>query len=77
MAYNFDFEEIEFCDDPSLIQNVSMLRHYVNCHGITKKLIKFMRHDADTISRIYDNCIGSINIFNVINNPSEEIEKSI
>lgn len=31
--YEDIFDEIIDCDDPELIQNVSMLRHYVNCHG--------------------------------------------
>lgn len=76
MSYNFDFDEISFCDDPSLIQNVSMMRHYINCHGINKKLIKYLGLDNKTISTVYSNCIGSTNIFDIINNTEEEIEKS-
>ena len=39
---DFDYEMIAWCDDPRDIEDVSMMRHYVNCHGITDKLQKFM-----------------------------------
>ena len=39
---DFDYEMIAWCDDPRDIEDVSMMRHYVNCHGITGKLQNFM-----------------------------------
>ena len=59
---NFDYEMIAWCDDPKDIEDVSMMRHYVNCHGITDKLQKFMNCSFEEISDIYDYVKGYENI---------------
>lgn len=59
---DFDYEMIAWCDDPRDIEDVSMMRHYVNCHGITGKLQNFMNCSFEEISDIYDYVRGYENI---------------
>lgn len=59
---DFDYEMIAWSDDPSDIEDVSMMRHYVNCHGITGKLQNFMNCSFEEISDIYDYVKGYENI---------------
>lgn len=59
---DFDYEMIAWCDDPRDIEDVSMMRHYVNCHGITGKLLNYMKCSSKEISDIYDYVRGYENI---------------
>lgn len=71
--YEDIFDEIIDCDNPELIQNVSMLRHYVNCHGKTKKLQEYLKCDKDTIKQICDFCFGNTPIKTL----QDDVQKTI
>lgn len=72
--YEDIFDEIIDCDNPELIQNVSMVRHYVNCHGKTKKLQEYLKCDKDTIKQICDFCFGNTPIKTLQNDVQKTIE---
>lgn len=69
--FDFDYEDdITFSDDPTNIECVSELRHYINCHGYTKKLKCFLGKEAwSRIGDIVEYCFGNIAIENVIQDP--------
>lgn len=69
---DFDYEMIAWCDDPKDIEDVSMMRHYVNCHGITDKLQNFMNCSFEEISDIYDYVRGYENIESMKNKSYRE-----
>lgn len=54
MGYH-EFEEFTISD----VYFVSELRHYVNCFGIDKDLLKKFKTSHQIIDEIYDNCFGS------------------
>ena len=74
--YSYDvFDDIVYDDDPSQIKTVSMFRHYVNCHGVTGKLLKhFNQKNEQIFEQIYDYCYGSLNVREVLKH-LEIIEK--
>ena len=56
------YDDIIRSTEPSLINNVSMLRHYVNCHGITNRLQEYLQLDSRDINAIIQsaNCYTQI-----------------
>ena len=61
--YDSQYHQIIESDNPSNVDDVSMLRHYINCHGITKKLRKYLGGmDDNTISNICSCCRGRVSI---------------
>lgn len=82
MYLNDDFDDsysqILENDDPSLITIVSELRHYVNVHYITKKLLEYFKTDSKTINKIYKGCFGNCNVRELLANEDlliSEIQK--
>lgn len=68
------FENIRVSQEPSNVKTVSMLRHYVNCHGTQPALVAYFHTDKETLQSIRNNCPGGFNVKELINNP-EEIEE--
>lgn len=61
--YDSPYNQIIESDNPSNVDDVSMLRHYINCHGITKKLRNYLNAmDDDTIAEVCYYCKGSVTI---------------
>lgn len=83
MAFSFydgfdpDYDEIIYSDDPKNIDCVSMLRHYINCHGITSKLKKYTKLTYEQLSDAYDYCKGSLDFKELMRNPDKCIEEGI
>ena len=75
--YDYDnvYEDIVWNDNPTLVKNVSQLRHYINCHGYTKKLLNHLGINQETLDEIRDVAFGGIPIQEVISNPSAVIER--
>lgn len=70
--YDFDdnvFFDISYNDNPSLVKNVSMLRHYINCHGVTDSLVKHFNTDIDTVCNIAEYCFGAMSVKEIIKTP--------
>lgn len=67
--YNSEFDEIAESDNPKPVKTVSMLRHYVNCHGITDDLLKRFNTDEDTVISICECCFGSMEVKTIVENP--------
>lgn len=73
----FEFEEMEtnydkiiYSDAPSNVKTVSMLRHYINCHGLTQKLLAYFKTNEDLISDICEVGFGNLNVKDIIKNPA-------
>ena len=76
--YDPQYDEIIYSDDPHNVDDVSMLRHYINCHGITKKLRKYLGGmDDNTISNIYSCCKGRIPITELKRDANKVIEEEL
>lgn len=74
-----DYDEDNYYDitdssDPNLVKTVSNLRHYINCHGITNELVKYLNLTREQIGNVVEYCFGRTNIKDVIDNYEEIIE---
>lgn len=77
---DFDYYDNEYYDiidstDPENIWDVSNLRHYINCHGKTKELRRYLNMDNAQIDDIVEYCYGSIEIRNLKKNYKNIIRK--
>lgn len=57
-----EFEAIAATDNAALVTDVSKLRHYVNCHGKTKKLQEWTRLTKAQLSEVVQWCTGRTTI---------------
>lgn len=57
-----EFEEIARNDNPGLVTDVSKLRHYVNCHGKSKKLQEWTGLSKAQLSEVVQWCAGRTTI---------------
>lgn len=74
-CFNNVFDGITYDDDPKQVKTVSMLRHYINCHGVTQKLLdNFGLKKGKILNKIRDYCYGGMNVREILNNP-EKIEE--
>lgn len=64
-------------DSPKNITNVSMLRHYVNVHGITKQLLDYSSLDYEDICCVIENVSGYIDFKDVIDDCEDVIQDAI
>lgn len=62
------FEEIKYSNDVTLVENVSQLRHHINCHGISKKLKEYLHLNEEQIAQVVDCARGNTSISDLINN---------
>lgn len=74
--YDDDYHKIIYDANPKLVDDVSMLRHFINCHGVTKNLKKHLGLTHDQISEICDVCKGSTSIKELRKNYDEVIKKA-
>lgn len=81
--YNIDDEYHRIIDSHKNVKdvyNVSMLRHYLNCWGLTKELKNYLGFNEDEIENIIEYCKGSVYIKELRNNYdgiiAEEIERN-
>jgi hypothetical protein len=63
----YDYEEelfynIRYSDDVTLIENVSHLRHHINCHGFSEKLYEYLNMDYEQICQVVECAKGSISV---------------
>ena len=57
------------------IHNVSMLRHYINCWGITTTLLKYLGGiSKDNLAEVTDICFGNTKIEDIINDWRQAVE---
>lgn len=74
--FDYPYDEIIYSDDPHNVGDVSMLRYYINCHGITKKLRKYLGGmDDNTISDICSCCRGRILISELKRDANKVLEE--
>ena len=76
-GYDSDYEDIKYDSDPKQITNVSKLRHYINCHGITPELLKFLKLKEETVIEVYENCFGNTPIGVIKSNAIKAISDAI
>ena len=53
-----EYDDIKRSPDPTLVKDASMLRHYVNCHGKTKRLKEYLNLDCSEIDAIIQSAKG-------------------
>lgn len=74
--YNDNYDKITESDNPKYIDTVSMLRHYINCHGYTKKLEDYLKPlTEDQIDYILSECKGYMDIDELIDDFDGVIEE--
>ena len=74
MPYN-EYERIIDDDDPKLIKNVSMLRHHINVHGVTDKLMDFLKISEEELCDVCELCRGDTPIRKIIDHCEECIDE--
>lgn len=74
---NTPYGRIINSDSPGNITNVSMFRHYCNCHGLTENLLKFFNINEETALDIVNYCRGNITAEELRKNPKLYIEEGI
>ena len=72
-----NYSQIIYDDNPHLIDTVSLLRHYIHCHGVSDKLLKFLCMDIETIEKVYRYCRGGISIKELKKHTEEYIQEGI
>lgn len=75
MYENDVYNQIINNNNPHLINNVSMMRHYINCYGITQSLCDFLKLTKDEIEEVKDNCFGTTKIEDVRKNYKEIVKR--
>lgn len=75
--YDDPFSEITYSCDPDLLFNVSSLRHYVNCHGITDRLLEKYKANIGQIESIVEFCRGSLKLSDVFKDYDNIIEENM
>lgn len=80
--YEFDyydednnFTRITYSSDANNVETVSELRHYNNCHGITKSVLDKFKTNRDIIFQIINGCYGSLYVKDLVNDPNYRQEK--
>lgn len=63
--------------DPKNITNVSMLRHYINVHGVTKYLLEYSHLTESQLSQIADVVAGNVRFKQIINNFETVLQEAI
>lgn len=54
-----EYDDIKRTSDPTMVKDASMLRHYVNCHGKTKRLKEYLNLDCSEIDAIIQSAKGN------------------
>lgn len=72
-----NYSRIIYNDNPQLIDSVSLLRHYIHCHGVPPKLLDFLNMDVDTLEMVYYYCRGGITIKELRKHAEEYIQEGI
>ena len=75
--YDDDYHSILDSDNPKNVSDVSMLRHYRNCHGITDKLRKYLGLSTEQILDVCEYCKGAIPIKEIKKSPDHYIKEGI
>lgn len=75
--YDDDYNIIVDSRNPENIKTVSMLRHYCNCHGVTKELREYLNMSKERINRIRDYCVGRTSISELRKDPEKFINEGI
>lgn len=75
--YPGNYETIIDDRNPANVDTVSMLRHYCNCHGVTKELREYLNMSKDKINKIRDYCAGQIPISELKKDPERFINEGI
>lgn len=71
--YPGNYETIIDDRNPANVDTVSMLRHYCNCHGVTKELREYLNMSKERINKIRDYCVGQILISELKKDPERFI----
>lgn len=75
--YDDDYNIIVDSRNPENVKTVSMLRHYCNCHGVTKELREYLNMGKERINRIRDYCVGRTSISELRKDPEKFINEGI
>lgn len=74
---NDNYYDIIYDSDPKLVKTVSNLRHYINCHGVTNELVKYLNLAREQIGNVVEYCFGKTIIKDVIDDYEEIIENAM
>lgn len=70
-----NFNDILESDNPKFVETVSELRHFINVHGVIKKLLNYFKTDIDKIEKIVEYCYGKSLVKNLINDEEYLLEQ--
>lgn len=80
--YDFDYDDnpytqILMSEDPKNIINISMLRHYLNVHGMTKILVEYSSLNKKQILKLSDKAPGYIKFEDAIDDYDTVIKNAL